>query len=441
MIKLPKNVAMLLERIEQEGHTAWVVGGSVRDSLRGDQPNDWDLATSAHPQTLLYCLQEFDVRPTGLQHGTVTVYLEGKPYEITTYRQETDYSDGRHPDAVAFVQDIETDLARRDFTMNAMAWHPKRGLCDPFGGQEDLKNGLIRAVGKPQRRFTEDALRILRGLRFVSRTGFVIEPKTATAMWNCTPLLQQIAPERIQQELSGILTGRYVGRVLRAYPWILAQIFPEIAPMMGHHQHNPHHKFDIWEHTVRAVESAPADLVLRMTMLLHDCGKPAAYTLDDWGIGHFYGHPEKSAEIATRLLERLRFSHADRDRILRLIEYHDYPLGEDVRVIRRRLAEFGERDFRALLQIKKCDSCGKLTVPQNLEELDRTARLVDESIASNVCLSLRQLAIRGNDLTALGLYGRQIGEMLQQLLDRVVDGTLANERDVLVAFVKKERSS
>ena len=440
MIALPAGAAAILDRIERAGYTAWAVGGCVRDSLRGETPNDWDITTSARPGEIVRVLGGLRVKPTGLKHGTVTVRADGADYEVTTYRVESGYSDGRHPDAVTFVDSIEDDLARRDFTINAMAWSPKRGLCDPFGGQVDIQNGIIRAVGDPSRRFTEDALRILRGLRFASRTGYAVEPATAQAMRDCASLLDAIAPERIREELLGLLGGRYVGRVLTAYPDLVTHVLPELAPMVGHGQFNPHHKFDVWEHTVRAVEAAPDDPVLRMAVLLHDCGKPACFTRDERGVGHFYGHPEAGAAIAARILERLRFSNADRARIELLVRYHDYPLGDDARTVRRRLARFGEANFRALLLMKKCDCTGQLTFPEHLVGLDRTARLADQALAGQACLSLRQLAVRGDDLTALGLRGREVGAMLERLLAGVVEGTLENDKTALLAYAKETRT-
>lgn len=437
MIALPLGAAVIIDRLEREGHTAWVVGGCVRDSLRGVTPNDWDIAVSSMPGETMRMMGGLRALPTGLKHGTVTVRAEGADYEVTTYRVEAEYSDGRHPDAVTFVDSIEEDLARRDFTMNAMAWHPVRGLCDPFGGQQDIENGLIRAVGDPHTRFTEDALRILRGLRFASKTGFVIEPATVQAMRDCAPLLEKIAAERIREELLGLLSGRFVGRVLMTYADLVTAVLPELAPMVGHGQFNPHHKFDIWEHTVRAVEAAPDDPILRMTLLLHDSGKPATFTRDERGIGHFDGHPAVSAVIAAGITERLRFSNADRARIDLLVRYHDYPLGKEERIVRRRLARFGEENFRTLLIVKKCDCTGQLTHPENLEMLDQTARLADRLLEQQACLSLRQLAVKGEDMLALGLRGRRIGATLETLLSEVIDGTLENEREALLAYAKE----
>ena len=437
MIGLPKGAAVIIDRLEREGYTAWAVGGCVRDSLRGVVPNDWDIATSAKPGEILRLMGGLRALPTGLKHGTVTVRAEGANYEVTTYRVESEYSDGRHPDEVFFVDDIRDDLARRDFTINAMAWHPVRGLCDPFGGRQDIEKKLLRAVGDPRERFTEDALRILRGLRFASKTGYEIEENTVQAMRGCVPLLQNIAAERIREELLGLLAGRYVGRVLMAYADLITAVLPELAPMVGHDQFNAYHKFDIWEHTVRVVEAAPGDPILRFALLLHDCGKPATFTRDERGVGHFDGHPAVSAMIAEKITDRLRFSNADRVRIDLYVRYHDYPLGREERIIRRRLARFGEENFRTLVLIKKCDATGQLTHPENIEMLDRIVRTADRILEQQACLSLRQLAVKGEDMMALGLRGRRIGSTLETLLSEVVDGTLENEREALLACAKE----
>ena len=437
MIALPSGAAEIIDRIERAGYSAWAVGGCVRDSLRGVQPNDWDIAVSSTPGKTMRLMGGLRALPTGLKHGTVTVRADGADYEVTTYRVEAAYSDGRHPDAVTFVDNVEEDLARRDFTINAMAWHPERGLCDPFGGQADLQNGLIRAVGDPHIRFTEDALRILRGLRFMSKTGFRIEENTVQAMRDCAPLLQNIAAERIRVELLGLLAGRYVGRVLMQHADLITAVLPELVPMVGHEQFNAYHKFDIWEHTVRAVEAAPDDPILRMALLLHDSGKPATFTRDEKGVGHFDGHPALSALIAEKITERLRFSNAERARIDLYVRYHDYPLGREERIVRRRLARFGEENFRTLLLINKCDRTGQMTHPENLAKLDQTARIADRILEQQACLSLRQLAVKGEDMIALGLRGRRIGSTLETLLSEVVDGTLENEREALLDYAKE----
>ena len=328
------------------------------------------------------------------------------------------------------------DLARRDFTVGAMAWHPERGLCDPFGGQTDLKNGVLRAVGDADTRFQEDALRILRGLRFASKLGFAIEPETAAAMRRQVHRLDCIAAERIREELTGLLCGRYVQRTLMAYADLITSALPELAPMQGCQQQNPHHLYDVWEHTVRAVGQVPAEPVLRWAMLLHDSGKPACKTVDEQGIGHFRGHPRASLALSRKLLPRLRFSSADTERILLLVERHDTPLGDNEKLVRRSLSRIGEARFRDLLAIKKGDAVGQGTSRDYVAQLFETEALLNRVLAQEQCFSLRQLAVNGADLQALGLRGRPVGEMLHALLDAVIDGQTDNRRDTLLRLAR-----
>ena len=442
MIALPAAVRTAIDRLESAGYPAWAVGGCVRDSLRGLPPHDWDLTTAARPEAVCAVFAGERVLETGIRHGTVTVLLDGMPLEITTYRAEGAYSDGRRPDRVTFIDRIEDDLARRDFTVNAMAYSPVRGLCDPFGGRADLERGLLRAVGDPDARFTEDGLRILRGARFESKTGFSIEPETARAMRRQLARLDGVAAERVFAELTGLLTGRWVGRALRTERDVIARALPEVTPMFGLCQHNPHHRYDVWEHTVRAVEAAPAEPALRWAMLLHDSGKPACYTIDSKGVGHFKGHPAVSRALAEQAFERLRAGHALRDEVLDLVELHDYPLGQDEKTVRRRLARLGEARVRRLLLVKKCECTGQDTYDVHLAELQQTERLVNAVLAADACLSLRDLAVSGRDLTALGLHGRAVGETLRWLLAQVVDGALPNDPETLrgaAAQRKEER--
>ena len=357
-MRLPEHAAHAIRRLERAGFEAWAVGGCVRDSLRGVEPHDWDLCTSASPAQMQAVFADARVLTTGLRHGTLTVLTDGGPLEITTYRTEGGYSDGRHPDGVRFVTDIREDLARRDFTVGAMAWHPERGLCDPFGGQTDLKNGILRAVGDADTRFQEDALRILRGLRFASKLGFAIEPETAAAMRRQVHRLHCIAAERIREELTGLLCGRYAQRTLMAYADLITSALPELAPMQGCQQQNPHHLYDVWEHTVRAVGQVPAEPVLRWAMLLHDSGKPA------------------------------------------------------------------------------CKTVGQGTSRDYVAQLFETEELLNRVLAQEQCFSLRQLAVNGADLQALGLRGRPVGEMLHALLDAVIDGQTDNRRDTLLRLAR-----
>ena len=310
MIRLPAHAARAIEQLEGAGFETWAVGGCVRDSLRGAAPHDWDLCTAARPEQMKAVFAGERVLETGLKHGTLTLLTDGGPLEITTFRADGGYSDGRHPDAVRFVGSVEDDLARRDFTVGAMAWHPARGLCDPYGGLDDLQDGILRAVGDPDARFTEDGLRILRAVRFASQLGFAVEPQTAAAMRRQLARLDCVAAERVREELTRTLCGRFVQRALLSYRDVLAAVLPELVPMFDCAQQNPHHLYDVWEHSVRAVGQVPAVPALRWAMLLHDCGKPACKTIDEKGVGHFYGHPKVSREIAERIVQRLRFSGA-----------------------------------------------------------------------------------------------------------------------------------
>ena len=296
---LPQNIASAMLRLEQAGFACYAVGGCVRDWLLGKQPHDYDLCTAAAPEQTMQVFAGEKIIETGLKHGTVTVLLQGEPIEITTFRTEGNYSDGRRPDSVAFVSDIVQDLARRDFTVNAMAWSPVHGLCDPFGGQEDLHSGIIRCVGDPYERLSEDALRILRALRFAAVLGFSIEPDTARALHELKTQMCHVSSERVTAELLRLLSGRTAGTVLMEYADVITEILPELSPMVGFEQHNPHHKYTVWEHSVRAVEGIRPDGVLRLVMLYHDVGKPAAYSQDERGIGHFYGHPKRSYELTS----------------------------------------------------------------------------------------------------------------------------------------------
>ena len=294
MIIIPQHALTVVERLERYGYEAYVVGGCVRDSLMGRCPKDWDVCTNALPEEVLRVFKRFHVIKTGLQHGTVTVMVDKQPVEVTTFRIDGNYTDNRHPDSVNFVSRVEEDLARRDFTINAMAYNPARGLVDAFGGQEDLQARIIRCVGEPDERFNEDGLRILRALRFAARYDFGIETETAFSMHRNRHLLENVSVERIFSELKGILVGEGVLGMMQAFPDIFSVIIPELAPAVGFDQRNPHHCYDVWTHTAHAVQAAPADEVLRLALLLHDIAKPATFTMGEDGKGHFYGHGEKA---------------------------------------------------------------------------------------------------------------------------------------------------
>ena len=449
VLKLPAPVSDLLGRLTRAGFSAYVVGGCVRDSLLGLDPHDWDICTSALPDQMQAVFHDQRTVETGLKHGTLTVVMDHVPYEVTTYRVDGDYSDHRHPDSVVFVDDLTKDLARRDFTVNAMAWSPDAGLQDPFDGQRDLSAKLIRCVGGPEQRFEEDALRVLRALRFASVYDFTIEPDTAAALRKKAPDLKHVAGERIREELLKLLCGKAAGRILREYPEVLAEIIPEIRPMIGYDQENHHHSYDLWEHTVRGIEGVPADPVLRLTMLLHDTGKPAVRTTDEKGEGHYYGHPRVSEEIARRTAEALRLDNAFRERLCILVRHHDTPLrtqsgaiNTDRSFLLRRLNKYGEENLRALFLIHCADrtATGYSSAEREQTRLRDRTEALNALLAEQPCFSLKNLAVNGRDLIALGLKGKAVGETLQSLLEAVMDGLVPNERSALLDLLEGQKS-
>lgn len=438
-IHLPKDVQCIIDTLNQQGHQAYAVGGCVRDSLLGVPPKDWDICTSALPEEMQQAFAGWHVVETGLKHGTLTVVLHHVPYEVTTFRVDGDYTDHRHPDQVYFVQDVREDLARRDFTVNAMAYHPETGLVDAFDGQADLAAGIIRCVGEPERRFDEDALRILRALRFASTYNFAIEEKTAAAVHSLRGTLTGVAAERIRVELAKLLCGPGVGGILRTYADVIFQVLPELAPMWGFDQRTPHHRYDVWEHTVRAVESVPATEVLRLAMLLHDSGKPSAFTLDENGVGHAHGHPAVSADIAARALEKLRVDNATREQVLMLVKNHDYPLDTTPARLKRRLHQFGEEGVRQLIQVRRADMMGKgtLTVEEINAYADGLCKALDALLAEQPCVTLKNLAVRGGDILQLGVKGKAVGQCLEYLLQEVMEDRLANDRPALLTAAEQ----
>ncbi len=441
-MQIPVPVSELISRLKSAGFSAYVVGGCVRDTLLGLEPHDWDICTSALPGQMQEVFRDLHTVETGLKHGTLTVVVDHIPYEVTTFRIDGDYTDHRHPDSVIFVDDLTKDLARRDFTVNAMAYAPDTGLADPFDGRQDLSAKLIRCVGEPEQRFEEDALRVLRALRFASVYDFAIEPATASALRQKAPDLKLVAGERIREELLKLLCGEAAGRILREYPEVLAEIIPELRPMIGYDQQNHHHSFDLWEHTVRGLEGVPAEPVFRLTMLLHDTGKPVVRTTDEKGEGHYFGHPKVSEEIARRTADTLHLDNAFRDRLCTLVRYHDIPLrtqsGEiniDRSFLLRRLNKFGEEDLRALFLIHCADrtATGYSSPERERARLRERMSALDALLAEKPCFTLKDLAVNGRDLTAAGLKGKAVGEALQALLEAVMDGKVPNEKEALLA--------
>lgn len=437
---IPPYVADTLTCLESAGFEAYVVGGCVRDSLLGLTPHDFDICTSALPEQVSEVFSTKTVIHTGILHGTVTVLIDSHPLEITTYRIEADYRDHRHPDTVQFVQHIEQDLSRRDFTVNAMAYHPVRGLVDPFGGAADAERQLLRAVGDPQKRFEEDALRVLRAMRFASVYGFDIEEKTKNGLLACAPLLTEIAAERVWEELKRMLTGEHIGAVLSTLYPVLFPILPELKAAQGIDQHSRYHHLDVLMHILTAVEHAEPDLTVRLAALLHDIGKPYCFSLDEKGNGHFYGHAEIGERMAREVLERLRFDRKTTEEVCLLIRYHDMPIERTDKAVRRWMNRLGVPRLRRLLALKRADAMAHAAelMDGRFAELADVNERIDRLLAERACFSLRDLAVNGRDLLTLGIpQGKAIGECLQWLLDEVMEQRLVNDEAALTQAVRK----
>ena len=436
MIAIPDPARQVLEQLNNSGFAAFVVGGCVRDSLLGRIPGDWDITTAALPQQVHEALAGIPVLDTGLKHGTVTALVGDHRLEITTFRTEGVYSDHRRPDSVTFANTIEQDLSRRDFTVNAMAFSPKTGLIDPFGGKTDLKNGILRAVGDPEKRFDEDALRILRGLRFAARLNFAIEEQTARAMFAQKHLLSALAAERVQAELLPLLCAPGAVPVLRQYREIFAVILPELVPMFDFDQQNKHHLYDVWEHTLHTMEHIPPRPDLRLVMLLHDCGKPARFSIDFRGDGHFYGHAAESAHRAEAALTRLRCDKETVARVTRLIALHDHDILNSEKSLLRWLRKVGEDDLRDLLTIKIADNLGQHPRYLRVERFQTTLASLDALLQKQPCFDRAALAVTGRDLLALGLRGPDIGAALDRMVEAVIEGRIPNEKEALLKTLR-----
>lgn len=440
-MNIPQGPDEILNRLTAAGFQAYAVGGCVRDSLLGTVPGDWDICTSALPEETEACFSDLRVVETGLKHGTVTVIFQGVPYEITTFRSDGNYLDHRRPQQVNFVRTLKEDLLRRDFTINAMAVGLDGEIQDPFGGRQDLTDGIIRCVGDPDTRFTEDALRILRGLRFASRLGFSIAPETAAAMERNKNLLSYVSGERIYKELTGILVGTYAQSVLEQYGGVLAAVLPEIQPSMGFLQRNPFHNRDVWQHTLEALGKSRSDPIVRWALLLHDLGKPDCFTLDDRGIGHFYGHPQRSMELAEQILDRFHGDKKTRDTICLLVRDHDREAPATIKNARRWIARYGRDNVRLLLEVKRCDCLAHVDTPKTrarYNNLMEMTRLIRECLETEQCFSVRDLPVKGGDVMALGVpAGPQVGRILEGLLDDVLDGACPPEREALLERLKQ----
>ncbi len=436
---MPQEVRWILSTLNAAGFEAYAVGGCVRDALRRVTPQDWDLCTSALPREIETCFPGVKLLETGIRHGTVTLRLQEGQYEVTTYRADGPYSDGRRPDRVDFVSDLVQDLARRDFTVNAMAMDLHGQVQDPFGGQEDLASGILRCVGDPDRRFQEDGLRLMRCLRFAATLGYTIEPQTAGALERNLSMLDHVAAERIQTELRKLLLGPGYVDVLRSHPTVFCRFWPQLGPLVALEQHNPWHRYGGWEHTLHALSAARTDLAVRLAVLLHDVGKPACKSTDADGIDHFYGHAKVGAQLAEEMLRTLKFDNATRERVVLLVERHDAPIDATDRSVRRWLGRLGQDAFFQLLEVKRCDALGQghSQVPQRLDHIAQLRDIAQGVIAQGRCFSLKDLAVTGSDVLAAGISaGPAVGQALQRLLDQVISGALPNEKEALLRALR-----
>ena len=433
-IRLPEKVNTIIETLQSHGYEAYAVGGCVRDSLLGRIPEDWDITTSAMPEeTKTLFSHTFD---TGIEHGTVTVLLDHEGFEVTTYRIDGKYEDSRHPSEVTFTRSLKEDLLRRDFTINAMAYNETTGLVDEFGGLEDLKAHRIKCVGDAQARFSEDALRILRGVRFAAQLGFEIEEETREGMQKLAPTLANISAERIQVELVKMLTSDRPDLLRDAYELGITKVFlPEFDRMMETKQETPHHMYTVGEHTLHALGNVRSDKILRLTMLLHDTGKPAFKTVDEDGVAHFKKHAFESEKIAKTVLKRLKFDNDTLHKVTRLVYYHDYRMPEKAVNVRRAMNKIGEDIFPYYLEVRRADVLAQSMYQreEKLRNLDGVEERYREIVAAGQCVSLKELAVSGKDLIEVGMEpGKEIGETLRKMLELVIERPELNTKEELL---------
>lgn len=439
-IEVPKSVELIINKLEEAGFEAFAVGGCVRDTLLGRKPGDWDITTSAKPEQVKALFHR--TIDTGIQHGTVTIMIDHEGYEVTTYRVDGEYLDGRHPKEVVFTASLEEDLKRRDFTINAMAYSHKTGIIDMFGGMEDLEKKVIRCVGSAEERFTEDALRILRALRFSAQLGFVIEAETQKAITNMAERLRLISAERIQVELEKLLTSAHPDYFRMVYELGVSKvIMPEFDAIMVTEQRNDFHKVNVGEHTLLTLANSPADHTLRWTMLLHDLGKAKCQTIDEKGLIHFYHHAEYSAEIAHQILRRLKFDNETVHDVTLLVKYHDFPFEVSKRGVRRALNVVGPELFPKLIEACTADSLGKTQKAMDLylPALEQVKAYREEIERDEECFCLKDLAISGKDLIAAGMKpGKEIGRALNRCLEAVLEDPDKNTKEQLFALLEEK---
>ncbi len=447
MIQLSETQKFVLKRLTDCGYEAFLVGGCVRDKLMGIESKDTDVTTNALPEQTMRVFSDMPVFLTGIKHGTITVIINKEPVEITTYRCDGAYSDNRHPDKVTFSLNIKEDLSRRDFTMNAIAYSLNDGLLDIFGGVSDIKNKVIRCVGNPQERFKEDALRIMRAIRFLSVLGFDIEDNTKAQLISNKDLLKHISAERLSSELSYAVCGKNIKNMIIMFPSVLDTFIDGFAKMENFNQYNPHHKYDLLTHVANVTAALEPTCVLRLTGLLHDIGKPKCFTRDENGIGHFYKHEHEGALAADTILKKLRFDNSTREKVVRLIKFHMYPMTNDEKCIKKLLSILGPDDFFDLIKIKIADTASHedKNMPNKafFDEIAEHAKLI---IEKKECFSLKELAVNGNDMKEIGYNGKAVGNILNKLLSSVINGEIENNKIILmqkatILFSKKNTKS
>lgn len=438
-IVLPEKVNYIIETIMEAGYEAYAVGGCIRDSILGRVPDDWDITTSASPYEIKRLFRR--TVDTGIQHGTVTVMLDKEGFEVTTYRIDGEYEDSRHPKEVTFTSSLKEDLRRRDFTVNAMAYNQTAGLVDEFDGMADMEKKRIRCVGNPEERFTEDALRIMRAVRFSAQLGYHIEEKTAHAIKRLAGSLNKISAERIQTELVKLVTSPHPDELLTAYEMgITKVVLPEFDRCMETMQHNRHHCYSVGIHTIESMKAVRGDKVLRLTMLFHDMGKPETLVTDEDGTDHFYGHPVHSEEIADRVLHRLKFDNDTIYKVKKLVRFHDYQVEPRQESVRRAIRKVGEDIFPLLFEVKKADIQAQSSFEREKKEerLSAVDTVYQKVLSEKQCVSLKTLAVTGRDLIdCVGMKpGREIGEMLERLLEMVIEEPSRNSREFLLKAAK-----
>lgn len=436
---VPKQVLFIIDRLQEHGYEAYAVGGCVRDMLLGREPHDWDITTSAKPEQVKAVFKR--TIDTGIQHGTVTVMVDHIGFEVTTYRIDGEYLDGRHPKEVVFTPELREDLKRRDFTINAMAYNPKEGIIDLFGGKDDLEAGIIRCVGKAGDRFHEDVLRIMRAVRFAAQLGFEIEEETWNAIIRVAPDLKKISAERIQAELTKLLLSPNPGHFRKLYEsGITAVILPEFDRTMDCEQKCPYHCYTVGEHTLQVLVHTPAELPLRLAAVLHDLGKPICKTVDEEGNAHFMGHPEVSRDIARKVMKRLKYDNHNLDKTCRLVACHDYRIQHSDRAVRRAIYKIGPDIFPDALTLMRADAYGKnvQTREEALKSLDVIEEIYRQIREAKQCVSMKTLAVSGKDLMEAGMKpGKEMGEVLNQLLMHVLDYPEDNQKEVLLNLYRR----